>query len=98
MSTVVPGPLRCGFIRVCHFLVGLSAMVNLNSIVQALLQAWWLLLTAAGMAGLITYHSVRQTPPTYVATTTLMVGDVLRSPKPTDSEFAVAQNLANGYA
>jgi capsular exopolysaccharide synthesis family protein len=73
-------------------------MVNLNGLVKSLWEAWWLLLTAAGMAGLLTYHSVRQTPPTYVATSTLMVGDVLRSPKPGDGEFAVAQNLANGYA
>jgi non-specific protein-tyrosine kinase len=73
-------------------------MVNLNTTMSALLRFWWLLLTAAGMSGLLTYHALRQTPPTYVATTTLMVGDVLRSPKPGDGEFSVAQNLANGYA
>lgn len=73
-------------------------MVNLNGSLSVLYRYWWLLLTAGGMAGLVTYHVMRQAPPTYVATTTLMVGDVLRSPKPGEGEFSVAQNLANGYA
>src|SRR6185369_3451180 len=72
--------------------------VNLNNALLALVRYWWLLLTASGMAGLMTYHAVRQTPPVYVSTTTLMVGDVLRSPKPGEDEFSVVQNLANGYA
>jgi capsular exopolysaccharide synthesis family protein len=72
--------------------------VNLNSALTALLRWWWLLLVAPGMAGLMTYHAVRQTPPTFVSTTTLMVGDVLRSPKPGEDQFSVVQNLANGYA
>jgi uncharacterized protein involved in exopolysaccharide biosynthesis len=72
--------------------------VNLNNALLALVRYWWLLLTAAGMAGLITYHAARQTPPTYVASTTVMVGDVLRSPKPGEAEFGVAQNLTNGYS
>lgn len=65
---------------------------------MALVRWWWLLLVASGMAGLMTYHAIRQTPPTYVSTTTLMVGDVLRSPKPGEDQFSVVQNLANGYA
>lgn len=73
-------------------------MVNLNGLLLALWNAWWLLLTAGGMAGLVAYHTVRQTPPTYVAMTTLLVGDVLRSPKPGDSEFSVTQSIATGYA
>lgn len=72
--------------------------VNLNNALLALVRWWWLLLTASGMAGLMTYHAVRQTPPVYVSATTLMVGDVLRSPKPGEDEFSVVQNLANGYA
>ncbi|MCC6177948.1 MAG: P-loop NTPase [Chloroflexi bacterium] len=73
-------------------------VVNLNGILTALVQWWWLLATASGMAGLITYHTVRQTAPTYVASTTLLVGDVLRRPRPGEGEFGVTQNLANGYA
>ena len=73
-------------------------MVNLNGPILALWRAWWLILTVSGVAGLMAYHAVRQTPSTYVSTTTLLVGDVLRSPKPGDGEFSVAQNLANGYA
>jgi capsular exopolysaccharide synthesis family protein len=73
-------------------------MVSLNRLVLALYNAWWIVVAATGLAGLMAYHSARQTPPTYVATTTLLVGDVLRSPKPGDGEFSVAQNLANGYA
>jgi capsular exopolysaccharide synthesis family protein len=72
--------------------------VNLTNALMALVRWWWLLLTAAGMAGLMTYHAVRQAPPVYVSTTTLLVGEVLRSPKPGEDEFSVAQNLANGYA
>lgn len=73
-------------------------MVNLNGAIGALARLWWLVLTVGGMAGLLTFHALRQAPPTYVASTTLIVGDVLRSPKPGENEFSVAQNLANGYA
>ncbi|MCC7369113.1 MAG: polysaccharide biosynthesis tyrosine autokinase [Chloroflexi bacterium] len=73
-------------------------MVNLNGAIEALVRLWWLVLTVGGMAGLLTYHAIRQVPPTFVASTTLMVGDVLRSPKPGENEFSVAQNLATGYA
>lgn len=73
-------------------------MVNLNGTIAALWRWWWLLLTAAGMAGLIAFQGVRQAPPTFVSTTTLMVGDVLRSPKPGEDEFSIAQNLAASYA
>lgn len=72
--------------------------INVNGALRTLVSWWWLLLLASGMAGLMTYHTIRQTPPTYVSTTTLMVGDVLRSPKPGEDQFSVIQNLAAGYA
>ena len=75
-----------------------TLMVNLNGIFAALWRSWWILLSVAGMAALLTWHVMRQTPPTYVGTITLQVGDVMRSIRPGDGEFGITQSLANGYA
>jgi non-specific protein-tyrosine kinase len=64
-----------------------------------MLQRWWWLLVAAPLvAGLVSFITLRSTPPSYLATTTLMVGETFRSAKPGGDDIPTAQRLAGTYA
>jgi capsular exopolysaccharide synthesis family protein len=63
------------------------------------LRRWWWLLVASGLlAAISSFISVRQQPPLYVATTTLIIGRSFDNPNPTGNELALSQQLAETYA
>lgn len=63
------------------------------------LRRWWWLLAAAGvLAAISSFISLRNIPPTYRATSTLIVGRALENPNPNSGEFFLAQQLASSYA
>jgi capsular polysaccharide biosynthesis protein len=72
--------------------------MELRQIVSALLKWWWLILASVVVAGISAYLGSRSTPRTYLAHTTLMVGQVLQNPNPNQSEFYTGQVLAQSYA
>lgn len=72
--------------------------MELRQIVSVLLKWWWLLLASAVVAGVSAYFGSKSTPRTYLAHTTLMVGQVLQNPNPSSSEFYTGQVLAQSYA
>jgi capsular exopolysaccharide synthesis family protein len=59
---------------------------------------WWLLVGAGVLAGVTSILSLRSIPPTYQATSTLIVGQALNNPNPNSGEFYLSQQLASIYA
>jgi succinoglycan biosynthesis transport protein ExoP len=58
---------------------------------------WWLLLALTLLLALLSTLIVLRLPPSYEATTTLRVGQVLESPNPSSQEFYISQQLAHTY-
>jgi capsular exopolysaccharide synthesis family protein len=57
----------------------------------------WLIVVGVGMAGTSTYLAVHDQPPSYQATATLVVGQILQDQEPTQSDVYLAQSLAQTY-
>ena len=65
---------------------------------NVLLKWWWLIVASVIVASVASYLGVRATPGIYQSRTTLMVGQVLQNPNPSESEFYTGQVLAQSYA
>jgi capsular exopolysaccharide synthesis family protein len=72
--------------------------MELKHILSTLLKWWWLIAASVIVAGVSSYLGTRAIPKTYMAHTTLMVGQALKNPDPTQSEFYTGQVLAQSYA
>lgn len=72
--------------------------MELRQITSSLLKWWWLIALSIVVAGTSSYLGTRSQPRTYLARTTLMVGQILQNPNPSQSEFATTQVLASAYA
>jgi capsular exopolysaccharide synthesis family protein len=59
---------------------------------------WWLLVGAGVLAGITSILALHSIPPTYQATSTLIVGQALDNPNPNSGEFYLSQQLASIYA
>lgn len=65
----------------------------------ALIRKWvWLILLIPLIAALSSYYFSLTLPPTYQATTTLVVGQALQNPNPSGGELQIASQLAQAYA
>jgi non-specific protein-tyrosine kinase len=65
---------------------------------NVLLKWWWLIVASVMVAGVSSYLGVRATPGIYQSRTTLVVGQALQNPNPSESEFYTGQVLAQSYA
>jgi succinoglycan biosynthesis transport protein ExoP len=65
---------------------------------NVLLKWWWLIVASVIVATISSYLGVRATPGIYQSRTTLMVGQALQNPNPSESEFYTGQVLAQSYA
>jgi len=72
--------------------------MELRQYVNVLLKWWWMILASVIVAGGASYVGTRAVPRTYLSRTTLMVGQALQNPNPTQAEFSTGQVLAQSYA
>src|ERR687886_2584196 len=64
----------------------------------ALARKWaWLITVLPLLAMAVGYQYARSVQPTYLASTTLIVGQALQNPNPSSGEFSVASQLAQAY-
>jgi len=62
------------------------------------LRRWWWLLAAAGfLSAISSIVALQNIPPTYRATSTILVGQTLDNPNPDSGEFFLGQQLASIY-
>jgi capsular exopolysaccharide synthesis family protein len=59
---------------------------------------WWLLAVAGALAAISSIVSLRNIPPTYRATSTLIIGQTLENPNPNSGDFFLGQQLSSIYA
>lgn len=71
--------------------------MELRNYFNVILKWWWLIVAAVVVAGLAALVGSLATPRTYLSRTTLMVGQALQNPNPSQSEFGTAQTLAQSY-
>lgn len=72
--------------------------MELSDLIQPLLKRWWLLVLAPLVAAIASIAATSQMQPSYRATTTVLVGRAIDTSNPTNSDLALAQQLANTYA
>ncbi len=72
--------------------------MELSSYVKTLWRWAWLIALGVAVALGSTFLAVREQPPTYQASTTLVVGQILQQQQPTYTDIYTAQDLAQTYA
>jgi succinoglycan biosynthesis transport protein ExoP len=58
---------------------------------------WWLMLLSTAIAGFCSWYVVKDQPPVYTTSTTLMIGQSYQKPDPTYSDFYTSEQLAQTY-
>lgn len=71
--------------------------MELKQVLAILRKWWWLLLLSTGIAAIFSLIASLQTTPIYQTTTTLMVGQIIQSERPTFDELNLSQQLAQSY-
>jgi non-specific protein-tyrosine kinase len=64
---------------------------------NVVLKWWWMIAAAVLVASVAAYLGTQASPRTYLSRTTVMVGQALQNPNPSQSEFGTAQALAQSY-
>lgn len=72
--------------------------IELRQYVAPLIRWWWLILASVVISGVSSYVGTRASPRIYQSRITLMVGQILQNPNPSQSEFYMGQALAQSYA
>jgi non-specific protein-tyrosine kinase len=72
--------------------------VELKELFRPLRQRWWLLVLAPLIAAIASIIATGRMVPTYRTQTTVLVGRAIDTTNPTNSDLALAQQLANTYA
>jgi non-specific protein-tyrosine kinase len=71
--------------------------MELRQYFNVILKWWWLIVAAVVVASLAALVGSLASPRTYLSRTTVMVGQALQNPNPSQSEFGTAQALALSY-
>jgi capsular exopolysaccharide synthesis family protein len=72
--------------------------MELRAYVSILLKWWWLFLISMLLAAGISFAVSQSTTPIYQSTTTVMVGQSLKSTDPSTSDFLTSEKLAQTYS
>lgn len=72
--------------------------MEIRELIAPLKRWWWLILGAGLVAAAASFLATLQQAPTYMATTTLMIGGTINDPNPSSNEFYLTQQLAATYA
>lgn len=72
--------------------------MNLSEILYPLRRWWWLLVLTTLIATLSSYFVIRNEPPIYSTSVTLMVGQAIDNLNPNNNDFWLSQQLAGIYA
>lgn len=72
--------------------------MELQAYIQPLLRWWWLMVISTVIATISSFFYLQETPATFQASTTLMVGNAIESLNPNSNEMALTQQLAGTYA
>jgi succinoglycan biosynthesis transport protein ExoP len=71
--------------------------MELRQYFNVMLKWWWLIVAAVIVASVAAFVGAQASPRTYLSRTTIMVGQALQNPNPSQSEFGTAQALALSY-
>lgn len=71
--------------------------MELREYFTPLLKWWWLIVAATAVAGGASLLAARQQPDLYRSSTTLMVGNAIENPNPTNNDLFLTQQLAAFY-
>jgi capsular exopolysaccharide synthesis family protein len=72
--------------------------MELRQYINVLIKWWWLILASVLVASTASLLGTLAIPRTYQSRTTLMVGQALQNPNPSQSDFYTGQSLAQSYA
>ena len=72
--------------------------MELKELVRPLRERWWLLVLAPLIAAIASIIATGRMVPTYRTNTTVLVGRAIDTTNPTNTDLALAQQLANTYA
>ncbi|HVN55725.1 MAG TPA: polysaccharide biosynthesis tyrosine autokinase [Anaerolineaceae bacterium] len=72
--------------------------MEVKSYLSPLAKWWWLLLISCALALGTSYYVVNKQPPIYKSTTTLLIGQMITNPNPSNNDFWLSQQLANLYS
>jgi polysaccharide biosynthesis transport protein len=72
--------------------------MELRHYFNVVLKWWWMIAAAVLVASIAAFFGTQASPRTYLSRTTVMVGQALQDPNPSQSEFGTAQTLAQSYA
>lgn len=71
--------------------------MELKSYINPLIKWWWLLALATSVAAASSFFVVQQQPSIYQSKTTLLIGNAIENPNPSNNEFWLGQQLARAY-
>lgn len=72
--------------------------MELHQFVNVLRKWWWLILLSTLVAGASSWYIVKDEPPVYQTSTTLMIGQALEKADPTYADFYTSERLAQTYS
>ena len=72
--------------------------LELKTYFLPLLRWWWLLLLASALAAVTSFWTVSQQPKQYQSTATLVIGQVIQDPNPSNNQLFLGNQLAEAYA
>ncbi len=72
--------------------------MELKTYLLPLLRWWWLILLASGVAAATSYLTVQRQPDQYESRATLMIGQTIQDPNPSNTQLNLGSQLAQEYA
>jgi non-specific protein-tyrosine kinase len=72
--------------------------MEIRDYIAPLIKWWWLILVAIVVSTVTSVFVTSQQPSQYEAKATLMIGNVIEDPNPTNTQFTLGQQLATTYA
>jgi succinoglycan biosynthesis transport protein ExoP len=72
--------------------------MEFEDFIKPLLKWWWLIVVSTLVAAISSYLAIHQQASIYVTDTTLMVGQALENPNPSNNQIVLGQQLSTTYA
>lgn len=71
--------------------------IDIKEYIAPVLKWWWLIFLSTLLAGGTSFYVARQQPPLYSTTATIIVGNAIENPNPSNVELNITQQLAAFY-